>query len=170
MKVVRLNPHAPKRGNKLRVYSVFGIRFTAGTWFEVEDTAAEYLRTITQDDTDVNAPLAFTICSSREEALEVEQRALAPKPGVALAPAAPSLRVHHAGRVGVMTTKDLPGRASTDELTPPELTEAADFEDDMAADLTPQPVVLEDLTGRSLRATGSVEAAPKAEAASKKRR
>ncbi len=76
--LVRLKAFNPRRGFVLQRYTVFGIRFEAGTgWSSVEPDVAEYLRSVHERDTDPGSPLAFDVCTKAEaEAMvEAERRA-----------------------------------------------------------------------------------------------
>jgi len=74
----RLKPFNPKRGYKVRRYSVFGIRFDHDKgWYKVDPNVAEYLKTVHCDNNDPDSPLAFDVCTEVEarDLVEAERKA-----------------------------------------------------------------------------------------------
>jgi len=74
----RLKPFNPKRGYKVRRYSVFGIRFDHDKgWYKVDPNVAEYLKTVHCDNNDPDSPMAFDVCTEGEarELVEAERKA-----------------------------------------------------------------------------------------------
>ena len=65
---VRIKPHNPKRGYKLKSYSVFGRRFKVEAgWYRIDDAnAATYLKTVHNNNNDPESPLAFDVCTEAE--------------------------------------------------------------------------------------------------------
>lgn len=71
--LVRLRPYAPRQGQKIRRYMVYGMRFDEGRgWYEVPKAVAEYLRTVRGDSAE-NAPFAFDV-QTQEGAMDLEER------------------------------------------------------------------------------------------------
>ena len=89
-KLVRVKPFDPKKGNVIRRYTAFGIRFEeARGWYKVADEVAAYLSTVHQRPADEDSPLAFDVCSEEEaqrveaaEKKKAEERARAAEPNV----------------------------------------------------------------------------------------
>lgn len=65
---IRLKPYNPKRGYKLRTYSVFGLRFKVDAgWYRIDDAnVARYLKTVHNDNNDPESPLAFDVATEDE--------------------------------------------------------------------------------------------------------
>jgi hypothetical protein len=62
--LARLKPYNPKRGFKIRRFSVHGIRFdVGGKWYVVDPHVAEYLKTVKNDNNDPDSPFAFDVCT-----------------------------------------------------------------------------------------------------------
>lgn len=75
---VRLKPYNPKRGYKVKRYSVFGIRFDHDRgWYKVDQNVATYLKTVHVDNNDPDSPLAFDVCTEHDarEIVEKERKA-----------------------------------------------------------------------------------------------
>lgn len=72
-KLVRIHPYNPKRGFKLRSYTLRGMKFleTHG-WYQVADTLADYLETVPSDYGDPDSPPGFDICT-QEEAIDIDE-------------------------------------------------------------------------------------------------
>lgn len=81
--LVRIKPHNPKRGYRLRRYLVYGMKYEERLgWYRIKrvirqggqviDVAA-YLKQIRNDENDNESPLAFDVCS-QEEATVIEER------------------------------------------------------------------------------------------------
>ena len=74
--LVRLKPHDPRRGHKLRRYTYRGIKFQEERgWYRVEADVADYLRAVRQKAHDPHAPLAFDVCTEAE-AKAIDEREL----------------------------------------------------------------------------------------------
>jgi len=72
--LVRLKPHNPRIGHKLRKYVAEGYRFEERLgWYEVPAGLARKLETHRQDCYDPGSPLAFDVCT-REQAEALENR------------------------------------------------------------------------------------------------
>lgn len=75
---VRIKPYKPKRGYKLKSYSVFGRRFKVEAgWYRIDDAnAATYLKKVHNNNNDPESPLAFDVCTEAEfkKKLVEEQR------------------------------------------------------------------------------------------------
>lgn len=70
-KLVRLKPHAPKRGHFLRQYTYGPTRTKFEEkrgWYKVDDVVATYLKTVKQRESDPMSPLAFDVCTPAEAA------------------------------------------------------------------------------------------------------
>lgn len=105
--LVRLKPFDPRKGFKLRRYTVFGIRFEAGTgWSEVDVEVANYLRTVRADERNEASPLAFDVLT-REEALDMEDAEKRKREEAEQRASAPRI-VRREAAPGVLTTRDLP--------------------------------------------------------------
>lgn len=65
---IRLKPYNPKRGYKLKTYSVFGLRFKVDAgWYRIDDAnVAAYLKTVHNNNNDPESPLAFDVCTEDE--------------------------------------------------------------------------------------------------------
>ena len=91
MKLVRLKPYAPKKGNFLRRYTAFSVRFDESRgWYRVTDEVAEYLKGVHQISGDEDSVLAFDVCTEAEgkaideaEKKKAEERAKAAQPNIA---------------------------------------------------------------------------------------
>lgn len=71
---VRLKPHNPKRGYKLKRYTVFGIRFQGDRgWYMVDPAVADFLKTVHQNNNDPDSPPAFDVCT-KQEALKIAEK------------------------------------------------------------------------------------------------
>lgn len=72
----RLKPYNPKRGYKLRRYTVFSIRFHVDRgWYKIAPDVAAYLKTVHQDNNNPDSPLAFDVCTAAEvEAIAKRER------------------------------------------------------------------------------------------------
>ena len=72
---VRIKPYKPKRGYKLKSYSVFGRRFKAEAgWYRIDDVnAATYLKTVHNNNNDPESPLAFDVCTEAEFRKKLEE-------------------------------------------------------------------------------------------------
>lgn len=58
----RIKPYNPKRGFKIRRYSVFGVLFKVERgWYRIENDMAPYLRTVRQDNSDPDSKPAFDV-------------------------------------------------------------------------------------------------------------
>jgi len=90
-KLIRIKPYDPKKGNVIRRYTAFGVRFEeARGWYKVSDEVAAYLGTVHQRPGDDDSPLAFDVCTEEEaqrletsEKKKAEERARAAEPNVA---------------------------------------------------------------------------------------
>lgn len=78
-KLVRLHPRHPQLGYVLKSYTLTvpqNLRFVEERgWYEVDDEVADVLKDIPQQERYPNGPKAFLIASTKEEALELEQKA-----------------------------------------------------------------------------------------------
>jgi hypothetical protein len=106
--LVRIKPPSPRKGLKLRRYTVHGHVFHAERgWYEVNDTVAAYLKTVRNDAENIESPLAFDVCTQAEanEMKIAEERAKRVR-----AEADDPVRAHriHDTRGGTLTTADLP--------------------------------------------------------------
>ena len=74
--LVRLKPHDPRRGYKLRRYTYRGIKFQEERgWYRVDKDVADYLRDVRQVPSDEHAPLAFDVCTADEaKALDSKEK------------------------------------------------------------------------------------------------
>lgn len=108
-KLIRIKPYDPKKGNVIRRYTAFGVRFEeARGWYKVSDEVAAYLGTVHQRAGDDDSPLAFDVCTEEEaqrleasEKKKAEERARAAEPNVA--------QPHDVtARPADLTTADLP--------------------------------------------------------------
>jgi hypothetical protein len=108
-KLIRIKPYDPKKGNVIRRYTAFGVRFEeARGWYKVSDEVAAYLGTVHQRPGDDDSPLAFDVCTEDEaqrletsEKKKAEERARAAEPNVA--------QPHDVtARPADLTTADLP--------------------------------------------------------------
>jgi predicted flap endonuclease-1-like 5' DNA nuclease len=148
---VRLKPFNPKRGFKLRRYTVFGLRFEVEAgWYKLDDSeVAAYLKTIHNDNNNPDSPLAFDVCTPEEweKKLEEEQTErirkgeIAPPIGMTRDLTAPSrakvkeaaakrATMEHIGHPdpGAMTTADIPSLPPERALPPePELSPPPDI-------------------------------------------
>lgn len=90
-KLIRIKPYDPKKGNVIRRYTAFGVRFEEPRgWYKVSDEVAAYLGTVHQRAGDHDSPLAFDVCTEEEaqrleasEKKKAEERARAAEPNVA---------------------------------------------------------------------------------------
>lgn len=65
--LARLKPYNPKRGFKIKRFSVHGIRFdVGGKWYRVDPHVADYLKTVKNDNNDPDSPFAFDVCTEEE--------------------------------------------------------------------------------------------------------
>lgn len=81
---VRIHPHAPKRGYRVRVYNVYGIPFAeARGWYTVSlrEDQFDILRNIRNETDNIDSKPVFDICTAQErkDLLEYEARVAAPK-------------------------------------------------------------------------------------------
>jgi len=130
--LARIKPFNPKRGYKVKRYTVFGIKFQVQNgWYRVDAAAAAYLKTVHQNNNDPDSPMVFDVCSEAEarRVVEAEKRAKL-KRGIpadpldaaadmtedarARAAEAASMR-SPAEQVGVLDPSD-PGALTTNEL------------------------------------------------------
>lgn len=78
MKLVRLNPRDPARGNTLGSYSIptgkRSVKFNSGVWYQVDDTMAEYLAKVKQNQSIPHSPLAFSVCATEADATALVKR------------------------------------------------------------------------------------------------
>lgn len=109
--LARIKPFNPKRGNKVRTYTVYGIKFLEEKgWYRVNAKVAAYLEKVTRDG-DPEGVEIFDVCTE-EEAIALEakdrkkamERASVSEPNNALTP-----RDTEDART-TLTTRDLPGR------------------------------------------------------------
>lgn len=90
---VRVRPHNPQKGQKVRNYTIFGNRFPEGEWrpdLQLTDEQVAVLRDLRNDESNSESKPVFDVCSSREEAealVVAEEDAKQPK----LAALSPSL-------------------------------------------------------------------------------
>jgi len=86
--LARLKPYNPRRGNIIRRFSVFGIKFReAKGWYKVPDEVAAYLRTVCVDNNDPESAPAFDVCTEAEaRAMDKKARLAALKKGQAHEP------------------------------------------------------------------------------------
>jgi hypothetical protein len=104
--LVRLKPHDPRRGHRLRRYTYRGIKFQEERgWYRVDKAVADYLREVRQVATDEHAPLAFDVCTADEaKALDAKEKdANTPRKT-----ADDDIKVSEARGDGAVTTSDLP--------------------------------------------------------------
>jgi hypothetical protein len=66
--LVRLKPHAPKKGHRLLRFTAFGVLFEEQKgWYDVDPHVAEYLSKVRATPDDPESPfLAFDVCSPEE--------------------------------------------------------------------------------------------------------
>lgn len=71
---VRLKPFQPKKGQLLKRYTVFGIRFEGEKgWYTVDEDVAAYLKTVKQNNNDPDSKDAFDVCT-QDEAMELDRQ------------------------------------------------------------------------------------------------
>lgn len=81
--LVRIKPHNPRRGYKLRKYLVYGMKYEekAG-WYKINKymrqggktiDVGQYLSEVRNDSNDPESPLAFDVCT-KEEASSIEAK------------------------------------------------------------------------------------------------
>ncbi len=154
--LARLKPFDGKRFVR-RSVTVFGIKFIGDRgWYRVDDSVADYIRTIVQRDEDPDSPPAFDVCTDAEaHAIDEREKKHALRRDAAQAEdARPAMRVHNVARPGAaaaaraaleatsgdLTTSDLRSSkpiAKLEEIlgpadAAPEL--SGEFDDDMAGD------------------------------------
>ncbi len=107
--LVRLKPHDPRRGHKLRRYTYRGIKFQEERgWYRVDKDVADYLREMRQAATDEHAPLAFDVCTADEaKALDSKEK----DDATARKTAADDIKLSEPRGGGAVTTGDLPDGA-----------------------------------------------------------
>lgn len=159
---IRLKPYNPKRGYKLRIYSVFGLKFRVdGGWYKIDDAnVASYLKTVHNDNNDPESPLAFDVCTedewkgllADEHRERIRKGEIRPTYGNVVDMTQPSVeernefatkRVHadhigkpHAVDVGAVTTADLPQPTRMDSPAAPSIDELPPREESKPDDLT----------------------------------
>ena len=108
--LVRLKPHDPRRGFKLRRYTYRGIKFQEERgWYRVDKDVADYLREVRQVHSDEHAPLAFDVCTADEaKALDSKEK----DDATARKTADDDIKVSEPRGGGAVTTGDLPEGAS----------------------------------------------------------
>lgn len=108
--LVRIKPLAPKNRCVLQRYTAFSIRFDVERgWYRVPKHIADYLATVKQIDGDPTSPDAFDVCTEAE-ARAIEERDKRAKRR--LAEADDPNETAYDPIAGVVTTKDLAGRAA----------------------------------------------------------
>ena len=102
--LVRLKPHDPRRGHKLRRFTYCGIKFQEERgWYRVDKDVADYLREVRQVHSDEHAPRAFDVCTADEaKALDAQEKETA----VTRKSAADDIKLSPAR--GSVTSADLP--------------------------------------------------------------
>lgn len=127
-KLVRLKPvneKTERKGYKVRIYSIFGLRFLEERgWYEVSEDIAAQLAELHQEHYDLDSPDLFDVCTPEEAAAidEKEAEAEAIARSTARKPSQP-IRTRTAssgsgGGTGDMSTADIaPDRAA---LNPPD--------------------------------------------------
>ena len=116
MFLARLKPRNPRKGLVMGSHTYQGMRFTVEAgWHEVDESTADYLRTVHSNVENDESPLAFDVCTPKEaqeledrQRLAAEQRASAANPvraarpprGMRPPPGAPEVD-------GVVTTADV---------------------------------------------------------------
>jgi hypothetical protein len=114
--VARLKPYNPKRGCVLRTYTVMGVTFREGSWYEPPAEVIPIIRNENQIPGDPDTPLAFDVClkSEARDLVERERQAAAkaeePDDAVLIDPLA-----------GALTTADLPKNRKKVEPPPANL-------------------------------------------------
>ena len=120
--LVRIKPLAPRKGYKLRSYTLKSSKYEERCgWYVVEDDVAKVLSSVRNIETDDTSPMAFDVCTKEQaEAIDAAERerveratAAAPLRNRAHAPTRDEVR-SASSRVGVLTTRDLPGRGDED--------------------------------------------------------
>ncbi len=113
--LVRLKPHDPRRGYKLRRYTYRGIKFQEERgWYRFDKDVADYLREVRQVPSDEHAPLAFDVCTADEaKALDSKEK----DDATARKTANDDLKLSEPRGGGAVTTSDLPegGSASSSD-------------------------------------------------------
>ena len=104
--LVRLKPHDPRRGYKLRRYTYRGIKFQEERgWYRVDKDVADYLREVRQVHSDEHAPLAFDVCTADEaKALDSKEK----DDATARKTANDDIKLSEPRGGGAVTTGDLP--------------------------------------------------------------
>lgn len=79
MHLARLKPLNERKGHKVKLYMIAGLRFYVERgWYEVSDEIAEKLRGLHQDHYDLESPLLFDVVTPAEaETMERSERAAA---------------------------------------------------------------------------------------------